>query len=78
MCLLAALFLPVCCRPNPCIQVFPHEYQRAMAEGEAIKKAEEAQKAAIQAAGGCQCLSWCMFVPSCWLWFEQTNKTNCT
>lgn len=34
-----------------CLQVFPHEYQRAMAEAAAIKKAEEEQKAAIKAAG---------------------------
>jgi hypothetical protein len=32
-------------------QVFPHEYRRALAEADAIKKAEEEQKAAIKAAG---------------------------
>eukprot|EP00879_Flechtneria_rotunda_P003043 GHRR01003263.1.p1 GENE.GHRR01003263.1~~GHRR01003263.1.p1 ORF type:complete len:2008 (+),score=728.67 GHRR01003263.1:1512-7535(+) len=37
-------------RPN-FKKVFPHEYQRALAEAAAIKKAEEEQKAAIKAAG---------------------------
>lgn len=32
-------------------KVFPHEYAAAMAEAAAIKEAEEAQKAAIKAAG---------------------------
>lgn len=37
------------------MQVFPHEYRRALAEADAIQKAEEEQKAAIKAAGeGCQ------------------------
>lgn len=37
------------------LQVFPHEYRRALAEADAIQKAEEEQKAAIKAAGeGCQ------------------------
>jgi hypothetical protein len=31
--------------------VFPHEYRRALAESDTIKKAEEEQKAAIKAAG---------------------------
>lgn len=41
------------CNPTTVVvlQVFPHEYQRAMAEAAAIKKAEEEQKAAIKAAG---------------------------
>lgn len=34
-----------------CIQVFPHEYQRALAEAQVIVKAEEEQKSAIKAAG---------------------------
>jgi hypothetical protein len=33
------------------VQVFPHEYRRALAEGDAVRKAEEEQKAAIKAAG---------------------------
>eukprot|EP00878_Enallax_costatus_P000131 GHUV01000172.1.p1 GENE.GHUV01000172.1~~GHUV01000172.1.p1 ORF type:complete len:2326 (+),score=665.07 GHUV01000172.1:565-6978(+) len=32
-------------------KVFPHDYQRALAEAEAVKKVEEEQKAAIKAAG---------------------------
>lgn len=34
-----------------CLKVFPHEYRRALAEAEAIRKAEEEQRAAIKAAG---------------------------
>ena len=32
-------------------QVFPHEYRRALAEADTVRKAEEEQKAAIKAAG---------------------------
>jgi hypothetical protein len=38
--------------------VFPHEYRRALAESDTIKKAEEEQKAAIKAAGQ-YCLGFC-------------------
>jgi hypothetical protein len=39
------------CYVRRCLQVFPHEYRRAMQEAAAVKKAEEEQKAAIKAAG---------------------------
>jgi hypothetical protein len=32
--------------------VFPHEYRRAMAESEAVKAAEEAQKELLASSGG--------------------------
>jgi hypothetical protein len=54
-------------------QVFPHEYRRAMEEAEAVKKAEEEQRRAIQAAGvrrvvlcfaGCSFAWLCSMTPS--------------
>jgi hypothetical protein len=47
-------------------QVFPHEYARAMKEASAVKKAEDAEKAAIKAAGVFGCV-WLRFRVCVWL-----------
>ena len=51
-------WLTICCAALCCAallvfftQVFPHEYRRALAEADTVRKAEEEQKAAIKAAG---------------------------
>lgn len=45
------LLLHTACTRAPPPQVFPHEYRRALAEADAIKAAEEAQKELLAQSG---------------------------